>query len=110
MLHLCRRFFASRNEILTILCCSAAATRKYNFLRTTETSTRADLRYPERTKADERNSYNTRSNKVRVMKTPGGKLRYLHIKKRGSPVKCGDCGIKLPGVSTTIPNSVDLRR
>lgn len=43
--------------------------------------------------------YNTRSNKVRVVKTPGGKLRYLHIKKRGSPPKCGDCGVKLPGVS-----------
>ena len=34
-----------------------------------------------------------------MIKTPGGKLRYLHIKKRGSPVRCGDCGIKLPGVS-----------
>jgi hypothetical protein len=45
-------------------------------------------------------SYNTRSNKVRVVKTPGGNLRYLHIKKKGSPVKCGDCGIKLPGVSS----------
>lgn len=37
------------------------------------------------------------------MKTPGGNLRYLHIKKRGTPVKCGDCGIKLPGVSNTNP-------
>ena len=44
------------------------------------------------------NSYNTRSNKVRVVKTPGGKLQYQHLKKRGSPPKCGDCGIKLPGV------------
>lgn len=44
------------------------------------------------------NRYNTRSNKVRVIKTPGGELRYLHIKKKGSPPKCGDCGIKLPGV------------
>jgi len=43
--------------------------------------------------------YNTRSNKVRVVKTPGGSLRYLHIKKAGTAPKCGDCGIKLPGVS-----------
>jgi len=50
------------------------------------------------------NSYNTRSNKVRVTKTPGGKLRYLHIKKRGTAPKCGDCGIKLPGVWTTPPS------
>ncbi|CUS08779.1 unnamed protein product [Tuber aestivum] len=47
--------------------------------------------------------YNTRSNRVRVIKTPGGKLRYLHIKKRGSPPKCGDCGIKLPGIPALRP-------
>ncbi|KAK1147482.1 60S ribosomal protein L34B [Aspergillus melleus] len=46
-----------------------------------------------------RNPYNTRSNKVRIVKTPGGELRYLHIKKKGTAPKCGDCGIKLPGVS-----------
>lgn len=43
--------------------------------------------------------YNSRSNKVRIVKTPGGELRYLHIKKKGTAPKCGDCGIKLPGVS-----------
>ncbi|KAL0635772.1 hypothetical protein Q9L58_005305 [Maublancomyces gigas] len=47
--------------------------------------------------------YNTRSNKVRVIKTPGGHLRYLHIKKKGSPPKCGDCGICLPGVPSLRP-------
>ncbi|CAF9937325.1 MAG: 60S ribosomal protein L34 [Alectoria fallacina] len=46
-----------------------------------------------------RNPYNTRSNKVRIVKTPGGKLQYQHTKKKGSPPKCGDCGTKLPGVS-----------
>lgn len=50
-----------------------------------------------------RNPYNTRSNKVRIVKTPGGKLRFLHIKKRGSPVKCGDCGSKLPGIPSLRP-------
>ncbi|KAI6710364.1 60S ribosomal protein L34 [Diplocarpon mali] len=44
-----------------------------------------------------RNPYNTKSNKVRVIKTPGGSLRYLHIKKAGTAPKCGDCGTKLPG-------------
>ncbi|KAJ6152921.1 hypothetical protein N7497_007240 [Penicillium chrysogenum] len=43
-----------------------------------------------------RNPYNTRSNKVRIVKTPGGELRYLHLKKKGTAPKCGDCGIKLP--------------
>ncbi|KAI9861301.1 MAG: 60S ribosomal protein L34 [Vezdaea acicularis] len=50
-----------------------------------------------------RNPYNTRSNKVRIIKTPGGKLRYLHIKKKGTPPKCGDCGIKLPGIPALRP-------
>lgn len=44
-------------------------------------------------------SYNTTSNQTRTIKTPGGKLRLLHIKKRASNPKCGDCGTKLAGVS-----------
>ena len=46
-----------------------------------------------------RQPYNTRSNKVRINRTPGGELRYLHIKKKGTAPKCGDCGSKLSGVS-----------
>lgn len=45
--------------------------------------------------------YNTTSNRTRIVKTPGGELRLLHIKKRGTAPKCGDCGIKLPGVSAS---------
>ena len=44
--------------------------------------------------------YNTTSNRTRIIKTPGGDTRILHIKKRGTAPKCGDCGVKLPGVST----------
>ncbi|CRG90214.1 60S ribosomal protein L34-B [Talaromyces islandicus] len=50
-----------------------------------------------------RNPYNTRSNRVRIIKTPGGNLRYLHIKKKGTAPKCGDCGVKLPGVPALRP-------
>lgn len=50
-----------------------------------------------------RNPYNTRSNKVRVVKTPGGSLRYLHIKKAGTVPKCGDCGNKLSGIPALRP-------
>merc|ERR1711964_386351 len=35
--------------------------------------------------------------------TPGGSLRYLHIKKAGTAPKCGDCGIKLPGIPALRP-------
>ncbi|KAJ3088893.1 60S ribosomal protein L34 [Quaeritorhiza haematococci] len=48
-------------------------------------------------------SYNTKSNKTRVVKTPGGRLVVHHIKKRTSQVKCGDCGVALPGIPTLRP-------
>jgi len=57
-----------------------------------------------RLKYRRRQSYNTSSNLVRIIKTPGGRLRYLHIKKKGSPPKCGDCGIKLPGIPALRPH------
>lgn len=50
-----------------------------------------------------RQSYNTVSNRRRVIKTPGGKLVYHHLKKPASSPKCGDCGIGLPGVSSNAP-------
>jgi len=45
-----------------------------------------------------RKSYNTTSNRRRVVKTPGGKLVYHHLKKLGTAPKCGDCGVGLSGV------------
>lgn len=48
-------------------------------------------------------SYNTKSNKRRIVKTPGGRLTYQYIKKGGSFPKCGDCKIKLNGVVPARP-------
>lgn len=48
-------------------------------------------------------SYNTKSNKTRTIKTPGGALRLLHISKKATAPKCGDCGIALPGVPALRP-------
>ncbi len=45
-----------------------------------------------------RHAYRTASNKVRISKTPGGKLTYLYVNKRAGVAKCGDCGVKLNGV------------
>ncbi|SCU86018.1 LADA_0D11672g1_1 [Lachancea dasiensis] len=50
-----------------------------------------------------RNPYNTRSNKIKVVKTPGGVLRAQHIKKLATRPKCGDTGVPLQGVSTLRP-------
>ncbi|KAF9484299.1 ribosomal protein L34e [Pholiota conissans] len=50
-----------------------------------------------------RQPYNTTSNRRRVVKTPGGKLVYHHLKKLGTAPKCGDCGTGLPGVPALRP-------
>ncbi|KAF9045282.1 ribosomal protein L34Ae [Panaeolus papilionaceus] len=50
-----------------------------------------------------RQPYNTTSNRRRVLKTPGGKLVYHHLKKLGTAPKCGDCGLALAGVPALRP-------
>ncbi|BGP38504.1 60S ribosomal protein L34B [Rhodotorula kratochvilovae] len=50
-----------------------------------------------------RKSYSTKSNGKRIVKTPGGKLRYLTVKKAAAAPKCGDCHIALPGVPALRP-------
>merc|ERR1711879_441278 len=42
--------------------------------------------------------YNTKSNKTKVVKTPGGKLTVHYRTKNASGPKCGDCGTVLPGI------------
>merc|ERR1711939_138111 len=49
------------------------------------------------------NPYNTSSNRRRIIKTPGGQLRYLHISKPATAPKCGDCHIALPGIKALRP-------
>ncbi|PAA74749.1 hypothetical protein BOX15_Mlig032342g2 [Macrostomum lignano] len=48
-------------------------------------------------------SYNTKSNRRTVSKTPGGRLVYLYRKKLGAVPKCGDCKVKLHGVTPSRP-------
>ncbi|KNC85143.1 60S ribosomal protein L34-B [Sphaeroforma arctica JP610] len=48
-------------------------------------------------------SYNTTSNKKRIIKTPGGKLTFQYLKKTAASPKCGDCGTALQGVKTGRP-------
>lgn len=50
-----------------------------------------------------RNPYNTKSNSVKQIKTPGGKIRVLHLKKKGTAPKCGETGVQLPGVKALRP-------
>merc|ERR1712232_1019502 len=53
-------------------------------------------------------SWNTRSNKNRMVKTPGGRLTYQVCKKKSKPVLCAVSKKKLQGVKKCRPN--DFRR
>eukprot|EP00386_Alphamonas_edax_P003718 GDKI01011238.1.p2 GENE.GDKI01011238.1~~GDKI01011238.1.p2 ORF type:complete len:147 (+),score=54.17 GDKI01011238.1:41-442(+) len=50
-----------------------------------------------------KNRYNTRSNVVRVVKTPGGKNVYQNVEKVGTRPKCGDCKRVLAGIPAMRP-------
>lgn len=54
---------------------------------------------PQRVTLRRRLCYNTKSNKTKISKTPGGKNVILYRKKQGSLPKCGDTGVLLKGVS-----------
>eukprot|EP00178_Gracilaria_changii_P000282 TRINITY_DN10338_c0_g1_i2.p1 TRINITY_DN10338_c0_g1~~TRINITY_DN10338_c0_g1_i2.p1 ORF type:complete len:113 (-),score=17.59 TRINITY_DN10338_c0_g1_i2:56-394(-) len=55
-----------------------------------------------------RHAYNTKSNQVKIIKTPGGKLTFQYLKKAGSTPRCGDCKRKLQGLPAVRPK--ELRR
>ncbi|GIQ86046.1 ribosomal protein L34Ae [Kipferlia bialata] len=44
-------------------------------------------------------SYNTATNQRRIVRTPGGELRYLYVKKAGSRVHCPETGQALNGIA-----------
>lgn len=50
-----------------------------------------------------RHSYATKSNKIRPVKTPGGKLTAQYVKKRAKGPRCGDCAVKLAGIPCLRP-------
>ncbi|XP_068705213.1 large ribosomal subunit protein eL34-like [Montipora foliosa] len=51
-------------------------------------------------------SYNTKSNRRKISKTPGGKLVYLYPKKLGKVPKCGGCPKKLQGIKAVRPKKL----
>eukprot|EP00029_Vermamoeba_vermiformis_P003653 TRINITY_DN14192_c0_g1_i1.p1 TRINITY_DN14192_c0_g1~~TRINITY_DN14192_c0_g1_i1.p1 ORF type:complete len:118 (-),score=27.18 TRINITY_DN14192_c0_g1_i1:222-575(-) len=52
-----------------------------------------------------RHSYNTKSNKTKVIKTPGGRLLYQYRTKTANGPKCGDCGTEIQGVPHLRPKA-----
>jgi len=60
----------------------------------------------ERLQYRRRHCYATRSNKVRKVKTPGGRLIFQYAKKRTSAPKCGATGVMLQGISAQRSNTL----
>merc|ERR1711991_722790 len=54
-----------------------------------------------------RNPYNTKSNKTRIVKTPGGRLVVQYLKKRASGIPCAvaGCDTKLRGIARMRPQT-----
>ncbi|KAG5192483.1 ribosomal protein L34e-domain-containing protein [Tribonema minus] len=50
-----------------------------------------------------RHAYATASNKIKVVRTPGGKHVAHYRKKKANGPKCGDCKIALPGIACLRP-------
>ncbi|VWU50717.1 60S ribosomal protein L34 [Hepatocystis sp. ex Piliocolobus tephrosceles] len=50
-----------------------------------------------------KNHYNTKSNKVRPVRTPGGRLTIHVVKKKAAKPKCADCKNEIQGVKALRP-------
>merc|ERR1712133_321217 len=48
-------------------------------------------------------SYNTKSNRRKIVRTPGGRLTFQYLKKRPSVPKCPMTGLALKGVKPSRP-------
>ena len=57
-----------------------------------------------------RNPYNSRSNAIKMVKTPGGRMAGHYVKKAAKGPRCGDCGVTLPGVSALCMCAAACRR
>lgn len=53
-----------------------------------------------------RHCYRTKSNKVKPIRTPGGKLVAQYLKKKGKRPTCGDTGVALQGIKAMRPSQM----
>merc|ERR1712066_407586 len=71
-------------------------------------SSPSSLKMVERLTYRRHTRYNTKSNKRRTLRTPGGKLTIHVLKKKAKGPSCGDCGKQLIGLPRLRP--VEYRR
>mmetsp|Transcript_8517 Transcript_8517/g.14617 ORF Transcript_8517/g.14617 Transcript_8517/m.14617 type:complete len:118 (-) Transcript_8517:705-1058(-) len=57
-----------------------------------------------------RHSYHTKSNRTRIVKTPGGRLVYQYVKKAASHPKCPISGSVLNGLPQRRPMDLSNKR
>eukprot|EP00270_Netrium_digitus_P003640 TRINITY_DN142_c0_g1_i1.p1 TRINITY_DN142_c0_g1~~TRINITY_DN142_c0_g1_i1.p1 ORF type:complete len:123 (-),score=25.94 TRINITY_DN142_c0_g1_i1:188-556(-) len=57
-----------------------------------------------------RHSYATRSNKTRVVRTPGGKLTLQYVQKKAKGVRCSQTRKRLPGIPRLRPTEYSRNR
>eukprot|EP00891_Asterochloris_glomerata_P000522 jgi/Astpho2/522/e_gw1.00011.184.1_t len=57
-----------------------------------------------------RHCYATKSNRVRIVKTPGGKLTYQYQKKPVAHSKCGASGVRLHGIKAIRPSNLTRKK
>eukprot|EP00201_Polytomella_parva_P023423 CAMPEP_0175039012 /NCGR_PEP_ID=MMETSP0052_2-20121109/266_1 /TAXON_ID=51329 ORGANISM="Polytomella parva, Strain SAG 63-3" /NCGR_SAMPLE_ID=MMETSP0052_2 /ASSEMBLY_ACC=CAM_ASM_000194 /LENGTH=116 /DNA_ID=CAMNT_0016300655 /DNA_START=71 /DNA_END=421 /DNA_ORIENTATION=+ len=57
-----------------------------------------------------RHSYHTKSNAVRIVKTPGGKLVYQYKKKQAGHATCPLTGARLNGLPALRPTELSQKR
>ena len=55
-----------------------------------------------------RHAFRTTSNRVRKVKTPGGKLVFQYLQKKSNIPRCGDCGNDLQGIPAIRPKQYRL--
>jgi large subunit ribosomal protein L34e len=50
-----------------------------------------------------KHSYNTRSNRIKAVRTPGGKFVAQYLEKKANAPKCADTGVQLYGIPSLRP-------
>merc|ERR1711909_85387 len=65
---------------------------------------KGSLKMVQRVTYRRRLSYNTKSNRRKIVRTPGGKLVFQYLKKRPNVPKCPMTGIRLKGVKPMRPS------
>jgi len=89
--------------------CERALTYKRaprGYLKKKRRPSKQDFKMGQRLQYRRRLSYNTPSNRRRIVKTPGGRLVYQYVSKPAKAPACGNCKVRLPGIVKCRPHKL----